>query len=92
MALESIVQFYTTMPTWLILVLSVWVLVWKGLALWKSARIRSPIWFIVILVTNTIGILPILYIFIFSEMRSGKKNANKIQKAPKRKTSKKSKR
>lgn len=45
----------------------VWSLVWKGLALWKSAHRDSKIWFIVFLVVNTLGILEILYLYIFSK-------------------------
>ncbi len=52
-------------------VVLIWSLTWKGLALWKSARKRQLVWFIVLLVINTLGILEILYIFIFSEL--GKK-------------------
>ncbi len=49
-------------------VIAVWSLVWKGLALWKSSKKNHLIWFIVLLVVNTVGILEILYIFIFSKM------------------------
>ncbi|MEK6818456.1 MAG: DUF5652 family protein [Nanoarchaeota archaeon] len=41
---------------------------WKGLALWKSARNNQEVWFIVLLVINTLGLLEILYLFVFSEM------------------------
>jgi hypothetical protein len=49
-------------------VISIWSLVWKGLALWKSSKKEHKIWFVVLLVVNTIGILEILYIYIFSKM------------------------
>ena len=49
-----------------------WSIVWKGLALWKSARTDSKVWFVVFLVVNTFGILEILYLFIFSK-KSGSK-------------------
>ena len=45
----------------------IWSIVWKGLALWKSARTDSKIWFIVFLVVNTLGILEILYLYVFSK-------------------------
>jgi len=45
-----------------------WVLVWKGIALWKSARHNQKWWFIALLVINTLGLLEILYIFIFSKL------------------------
>ena len=51
-----------------LIVLALWEMALKGVALWKSARLRQPIWFVVLLVVNTIGILPILYIFIFSKI------------------------
>lgn len=51
-----------------LIVLALWEMAWKCVALWKSARLRQPIWFVVLLVVNTIGILPILYIFIFSKI------------------------
>ena len=43
--------------------LVIWMLVWKGIALWKSARRSEMIWFIALLVLNTLGILEIIYIF-----------------------------
>lgn len=52
---------------WIFLPLLIWTLVWKGLALWKAARKNHSIWFIVLLALNTLGILEILYIYVFSE-------------------------
>ena len=62
----------------LILVVVIWSLIWKGLALWKAARKGSSVWFIVMLIVNTLGILEILYIFIFSKM--GKKAETRKKK------------
>jgi len=52
-----------------LLLILVWTLVWKGMALWKSARLGSRNWFIALLVINTVGILEILYIYYFSKKR-----------------------
>ncbi len=52
-------------PVLAMVVLIVWSLVWKGLAMWKAARLNQPVWFIVLLVINTAGILEILYLFVF---------------------------
>lgn len=49
----------------LILIL-VWSLAWKGLALWHAARRGQKKWFIPLLVINTAGILEILYLYVFS--------------------------
>lgn len=45
----------------------IWTLAWKGLSLWKAARRGDRNWFIALLVLNTIGILDILYIYVFSK-------------------------
>jgi hypothetical protein len=48
------------------LALFAWAVVWKGLALWKAAHREQKYWFIAFLVVNTLGILEILYIYVFS--------------------------
>jgi len=65
---------------WLLIVILIWSLVWKLLAFWKSARKKQVIWFIVFALVNTIGILEILYIYVFSDM---KKNVKEVP-VPKR--------
>lgn len=47
----------------LITVAIVWELVWKGIALWRAGRNNDLTWFIFIFIFNTLGILPIIYIF-----------------------------
>ncbi|MEI7777208.1 MAG: DUF5652 family protein [bacterium] len=49
-----------------IILVLIWSLVWKGLALWKSAQRQEKWWFIVMLVVNSVGILEIIYIFFLS--------------------------
>jgi hypothetical protein len=44
-------------------VLMAWVFIWKGLALWKAAKNDSKVWFIILLLINTLGILEIIYVF-----------------------------
>ena len=51
---------------WLYLIL-IWVLAWKGVALWKAARNGHKKWFIVLLVVNTLALLEIVYIFYFGK-------------------------
>ena len=46
-----------------------WTLPWKGVALWKASQLKQKWWFIALLVINTLGILEILYIFIFSNLK-----------------------
>ena len=51
----------------------IWTIPWKGVALWKAARRGQKVWFILMLVLNTLAILEILYIFIFSKRDGGQR-------------------
>ena len=55
--------------------MTLWSIPWKGWALWTAARKGSKNWFIALLVINTLGILDILYIYVFS--KSGTKPVEK---------------
>ena len=55
---------------WIIPLLIIWALPWKGLALWKAAKNNHKWWFVALLVVNTLAVLEILYIFIFSKRKS----------------------
>ncbi|NTW31861.1 MAG: hypothetical protein HGB12_04435 [Bacteroidetes bacterium] len=48
----------------LIIIVAIWDIVWKSIALWKAARNNHLIWFICIVIFNTVGILPIIYILL----------------------------
>ena len=39
-----------------------WGLLWKGLGLWRAAKNGQRKWFVAMLVFNTLGVLPILYL------------------------------
>ena len=47
----------------LILLILAWSLPWKGLSLWKAARLNDKKWFIVLLLVNTLAIIDIYYIY-----------------------------
>lgn len=47
--------------------LAVWSLIWKGLALWRAAKRDEKYWYLAILILNTVGILPILYLLIWGK-------------------------
>ncbi len=48
-------------------IIAIWDLVWKGIAMWKCGRKNQLAWFIVILILNTAGILPIVYLLFFQK-------------------------
>ncbi|MFH0874284.1 MAG: DUF5652 family protein [Candidatus Komeilibacteria bacterium] len=64
---------YFTMQPWLIVLFVLWTIPWKGVALWKAARKNDVAWFVVLLIVNTVGILEILYIYLFSRWTSKKR-------------------
>ena len=49
----------------LVLLAIVWEIVLKGFGLWYSAQSKQKWWFIAILIFNTLGILPIVYLLWF---------------------------
>lgn len=59
------------MPFWVFLILMAWDTAWKLVGMWRAARGKSVPWFLALGLINTVGILPILYIFVFSKI--GKK-------------------
>lgn len=53
-----------------LILLILWSIPWKGVALWKSSQQKQKTWFIALLLLNTAGILEILYIYVFSKMKN----------------------
>ena len=53
----------------LIILVMLWSVFWKGLALWHSARRGQPWWFVIMLVVNTAGILEIIYLFGIAKLK-----------------------
>lgn len=53
----------------LLALLIIWELVIKGFGLWRAARNADKGWFILILLLNTVGILPLIYILWFGKKK-----------------------
>ncbi len=51
----------------ILVLLSIWELIWKGIALWNCGRNNQLSWFVVLLIFNTVGILPIVYLAWFQK-------------------------
>jgi len=52
---------------WILYPFIIWSVFWKGLALWKAAEERHKLWFALILVIQTAGLLEIIYILYISK-------------------------
>lgn len=63
----------TTTPDWvnnalpIFIILGLWSMIWKAIALYKAGGKKDLVWFIVLFVVNTLGILEIFYLFVFSK-------------------------
>jgi len=68
----NMVPAYFQEHIWLLLIVMAWIFAWKGTALWKAVKRNELIWFVILLIVNTMGILEILYIFVFSRMNFSK--------------------
>lgn len=56
-------------PPFAVFLIFLWSLLWKGIALWKAAKLGQRNWFIVILIVNTVGILELVYLFGFAKKK-----------------------
>lgn len=55
----------------LFLVIALWSLVWKTLAVWHAARNKQRLWMIALLLINTVGVLEIIYLAWFRKDNNG---------------------
>lgn len=51
---------------WIIWLILLWTLPWKGIALWRAVKNNHKKWFIAIFIFNTLTVLEIIYLFYFS--------------------------
>lgn len=67
--------------TWAAIPFLLWSLIWKGIALWYAAKRDEKVWFGVLLVLNTMGIVEIMYLVfrvkLFSKKHAPLKKARK---------------
>ncbi|MBW6431988.1 hypothetical protein K0A96_02265 [Patescibacteria group bacterium] len=70
---DSIVTFLNSgVGLFTLFALIAWSAVWKGLALWRSAKKDDTFWFVIFLIFNTVGLLEILYYFVLSKDKKSK--------------------
>ena len=69
MDLSGLACLNTTLFVVLIVIAAIWSSVWKGIALWRAGGNKHLVWFIVLFIFNTLGILEIIYIFGFSRKK-----------------------
>ena len=60
----------------ILIIASLWELAWKGVGMWRAGRNNQIAWFVCILIFNTLGILPVIYLLFFQKKES------KVSKKP----------
>jgi len=45
----------------ILFIVAIWDLIWKLTAMWKASKRGSKGWFVILMIFNTLGVLPILY-------------------------------
>jgi len=53
-----------------------WDLFWKGIGLWRASKNNQNYWFVAMLLVNTLGILPIIYLRFFQKKQPESKIFN----------------
>lgn len=61
-------------------IIMIWSMIWKGFGMWKAAEKKSPAWFVILFIINTLGILDILYIYVFSKYKKVEEPKRKKRK------------
>ncbi len=66
---ETVLPFLSGIPSGILLVLLAALVIWttaiKAFALWHAARNGQVLWFVALLVVNSIGILELVYLLAF---------------------------
>jgi phosphoglycerol transferase MdoB-like AlkP superfamily enzyme len=58
-------------------------LVLKAIAVWRSARMNKPVWFVFLFILNTAGLLPLIFLLVTNQEYA------RLQKNPKQARKKK---
>ncbi|MFH1946682.1 MAG: DUF5652 family protein [Candidatus Magasanikbacteria bacterium] len=78
------VELYQTISLVITFILMIlWSLVWKGLALWRAAKNDSKPWFVILLIFNTLGIFEIFYIYVIGKEKKTDVEKNINSELPK---------
>lgn len=57
----------------------------RGYALYKAAKNNQPVWFVALLLVNSVGILPIIYLLFFAPKQDDS-SSSKPKAAPSKKS------
>jgi len=52
-----------------LIIVVLWTLFWKGYAVWTAVKKDQKVWFVALLIFNTVGILEIIYLFFVAKKK-----------------------
>lgn len=61
-----------------VVLVALWTLPWKAWALWLAARRGEKVWFVILLIVNTLAVLEIIYIFAVAKRSDNKKEPPQV--------------
>lgn len=71
------ILFFIQTHSYILVIVGIWDVIWKGLALWQAAQHKQRNWFIAIIIVNSVGILPMVYLKFFQTKAKIKKTTRK---------------
>ena len=81
---QQIEGFFANNP-WAFVVLiliALWTIPWKGVALWHAAKRGEFWWFIVMLVLNDLALLELFYVLYWTRRKAAAENMQSINERP----------
>ena len=54
---------------WAYILIFAWDISWRLLAMWHAARQNQKIWFVALLLINSVGLLPLIYLVFVSKKK-----------------------
>ncbi len=67
MDLMDLKSVFSSFPPVAIALIVLWDLFWKAVGLWYAIKNNNRNWFVAIFLLNTVGILPIVYLYFFQK-------------------------
>ncbi|MFH1803038.1 MAG: DUF5652 family protein [archaeon] len=72
MGIESILVEYLGQPAWIAYALFSFDIILSALAVWRTTKLKQPVWSVLLVILRTAGLLPIVYFIFFAKWKKTK--------------------
>lgn len=69
MGAESILVEYLGQPMWVAYTLYALDLILSALAVWRTTKLKQPVWSVLLVLLRTAGVLPVIYFIFFARWK-----------------------